>query len=565
MAKPFFTLSQIITQLQTQWDESGDTYTWAGATVSFSIPTNPADPPNDFGGGEAAGFDAGIMTPYKIAMAEKAFALWDDLIAISLNEVSTTNADITFAHSTLAGSSHSTPIASGAAPDYTFTNAPIWLNDTPASQPDSDVFIGGFRFTTYIHEIGHSLGLSHPGSYNVAADYTADAEYAQDTWQYTVMSYFDETNYDDANFFGSYPATPMLHDIAAIQAKYGADMTTRTGDTVYGFNRTADRDVFDFTVNTGPVVAIWDAGGNDTLDVSGFTSNQTIDLRSGFYSDIGGLIENVVIAYNCVIENAVGGSGDDLIVGNAGANQLTGGDGADILTGLDGNDTLFGGPGSDLIYGNAGDDVIVVRGNDAVDDIIRAGRTGEIAGDTLRVDFRVEGVSALILHNFNAAASSIEIWQGNHLWLDGTSGDDVINLSGLTGVSGLPWIEGLDWNDQITGTVFADDLRGLNGNDTLKGGDGADTLSGGAGNDRLDGGTDADFLAGGANDDIYYVDNPGDIVSELADEGYDRVFATLSCTLTDNVEQLTLHSMAGAIDGYGNELDLLRNLSLSTW
>ena len=58
----------------------------------------------------------------------------------------------------------------------------------------------------------------------------------------------------------------MLYDIAAIQAKYGADMTTRTGDTVYGYNSTANRGAFDFNMNPKPIFTIWDAGGNDTLD-----------------------------------------------------------------------------------------------------------------------------------------------------------------------------------------------------------------------------------------------------------------------------------------------------------
>src|SRR5712671_1868759 len=99
-------------------------------------------------------------------------------------------------------------------------------------------------------------------------------------------------------------------------------MTTRTGDTVYGFHSTAGRAVFDFTINTNPILSIWDAGGNDTLDASGFGQNQVIDLTPGAYSSIGALTGNVGIAYNCIIENAVGGSGNDFIIGNSAGNSL---------------------------------------------------------------------------------------------------------------------------------------------------------------------------------------------------------------------------------------------------
>ena len=69
-------------------------------------------------------------------------------------------------------------------------------------------------------------------------------------------------------------------------------MTTRTGDTTYGFHATADtagRDAFNFDLTPAPVMAIWDAGGIDTLDASGYTTNQVIDLTPGSMSSIGGV------------------------------------------------------------------------------------------------------------------------------------------------------------------------------------------------------------------------------------------------------------------------------------
>ncbi|MCL6699816.1 M10 family metallopeptidase C-terminal domain-containing protein [Sphingomonas sp. NSE70-1] len=181
-------------------------------------------------------------------------------------------------------------------------------------------------------------------------------------------------------------------------------MTTRTGDTTYGFNATADtagRDAFNFDLTPAPVMAIWDAGGNDTLDASGYATNQVIDLTPGSMSSIGGvtlenaptlaevnanraaagypplsqvnydirmanlaanpdaglLVDNVGIAYGVTIENAVGGSGNDLIIGNDASNRLYGNAG---------NDTISGGAGVDYMTGGAGNDTFIADINGAL-------------------------------------------------------------------------------------------------------------------------------------------------------------------------------------------------------
>src|SRR5204863_6105916 len=125
-----------------------------------------------------------------------------------------------------------------------------------------------------------------------------------------------------------------------------ANMTTRTGDTIYGFNSTADRAWFAATNSSSRVIfAVWDAGGRDTFDFSGYSQNQTIDLREGFFSNVGGLVGNVAVAQGAQIENAIGGSGADSISGNALANVIQSGEG---------NDTVSAGAGADTIDGGAG-------------------------------------------------------------------------------------------------------------------------------------------------------------------------------------------------------------------
>ena len=260
---------------------------------------------------------------------------------------------------------------------------------------------GGWGFTTYLHEIGHTLGLSHPGTYDAGnggtITYANNAEYAQDSLRYTVMSYFDASDAEPtidhygASGIWKYAQTPLLHDIAAIQAAYGADTTTRTGDTVYGFNSNAGRVVYDFAQNPDPILVIWDSGGTDTLDCSGYSTNQLINLTAGSYSNIGYLTYNVAIAFNCTVENAIGGTGADTINGNSANNVLQGGNGADTIDGADGNDTLNGGAGNDTIWGGAGDDTFVYSpGADTIKDFTVG------AGGVDEIDLRgVTGVSSL--------------------------------------------------------------------------------------------------------------------------------------------------------------------------
>ena len=429
MPAPVFTLPQIITQLQTQWSapNEGETRTWAGATVNYSI---PGMAPNDEGYGEASGFNAAMMTTYKRNMAREAFELWDDLIAINLTENNATSgAVITMAYSSVTedDGTYARTWTTGPDPDHGISKNRIWLNDGWASlNNDSDIQYSKRGFSTYIHEIGHTLGLSHPGSYNAAPGveitYAADAEYAQDTRQNTIMSYFGGWEnhggvwefVNDGETNAKYSSTPMIHDIAAIQAKYGADMTTRTGNTTYGFNSNAGRDVFDFNINTTPIFTIWDAGGTDTIDASGFSQDQYISLYDGTLSSIGALKGNVGIAFNAVIENAVGGSGADTLLGNAVANNLRGNGGHDLLKGGGGNDTLEGGEGNDQLFGQDQNDTL--KGGGGSDDLYGGSHNDTVKGgggaDNFVVNGAGDGVDTFV--DFSST-------DGDKIWLDNTT------------------------------------------------------------------------------------------------------------------------------------------------
>lgn len=361
MALASWTDTQIINQLN-----SGAK--WSGATITYAFPTSAS---GMYTGSGEGGFSA--LTAAGQEAAKLSLSLWDDLIAPDMQQVAPgnyTTSNIEIGMGT-AGVSY--------AHAYFPTVGSVWFN--PSYTGTNNLLapvIGQHGFLTYVHELGHALGLNHMGNYNGSA--TSGPSSYQDSTVYSIMSYYGPSWGNStsagmgqvawADWVGPdgqlrSPQTPMLNDIMAIQAIYGVETTTRTGDTVYGFHSTitgAQAKIYDFALNANPIMTLFDSSGIDTLDLSGYSTNSSVDLAPGAFSSCNSMTSNIAIAYTCTIENAITGVGSDVLKGNDAANRLDGGAGNDQIYGGKGNDTLIAGAGSDSINGADGTDTLIFSG-----------------------------------------------------------------------------------------------------------------------------------------------------------------------------------------------------------
>lgn len=220
-----------------------------------------------------------------------------------------------------------------------------WLPNSTGNALSGDVWLdlnssgttnpipGTYAYATLVHEIGHSLGLKHPGNYNAGSGgSTEPGNYlgtVEDNVGYTIMSYNDVPGGQQRDWYG-------IYDLLALKRLYGAG-TWGAGDSTYSYTDSAGT----------TLEIIDDASGYDTLNLSGMTqSGATVDMRPGAFSSIGrnfnvAASNNLSIDFTTVIEKFIGTGFADHVTGNDANNAFQLGNGVNTADGGAGIDTAL--------------------------------------------------------------------------------------------------------------------------------------------------------------------------------------------------------------------------------
>ncbi|NEN94901.1 MAG: protease [Moorea sp. SIO3I7] len=459
---------------------------WSSTSLSFSFPNSINDYESNYPHRTYHGASFQTLNATQRAVAGAWIGPGGEFYNVSLlNPSELTGANDRNATIRMAESNIPPELGSNTAwayyPANTVQGGDIWFNPNDYNNP----VIGNFAYHTFGHELGHALGLKHGHQIGGVSNVAMNSD--RDSMEFSIMTYRSYVGHSADHYtneeFG-YAQSLMMYDIAAIQHMYGAWFGYNATNTTYKFSTTTG-EMFVNGVGQGTPGAnrifrtIWDGNGIDTYDFSNYTTNLSIDLSPGGWSNLdtsGGHFQQAYLGnghyarghvfnalqYNgdsrSLIENAYGGSGNDRISGNSANNKLLGNSGNDTLYGYGGNDTLDGGTGNDTLDGGNGDDLLYLGdGNDYVN------------------------ITSL--------------------------GDDTFH-----GGNGNDYIYGYTGNERYYGDAGNDTLKGFSGDDTMIGGANSDTLFGGSGDDVLTGsnpnvfnsGTgEYDNLTGNAGADIF--------------------------------------------------------------
>ncbi|MEM9048825.1 MAG: M10 family metallopeptidase [Pseudomonadota bacterium] len=519
-------------------------YKWATTELTYSFPNSTSD----YGYNDHAGQFSALNGAQRAA-AKAAFDQMEAVSGLTFTEITGANdrnADLRLAE----GGEPSTAWA--YYPSSGEWGGDMWYNPTHFNSPT----IGSYAFSTFLHEAGHAVGLKHGHDTSFAGALTG----SYNSHEYSLMTYHSSVGGNGyyTNSHGHGPQTFMMADIQAIQIMYGANYGTNAGNTVYTFS-TSTGEMFVDGVGQGASTSnvvfrtLWDGNGTDTYDLSNYSTNLSIDLAPGGHSDFdsAGNAQRARLAsdsyakahlFNALmfqddtrslIENAKGGSGNDLLRGNAADNVLWGNGGDDTFHASAGNDTFHGGAGSDRVSftGSRSDYSFGVSGSDLL--VQSANGTARVMADADAVFFVGEGalysIAAMIAQIADGKVSSFgdtdtdqpDTDQPDTDTNDDTGSSDDTGVT-LTGTAGEDDLRGSEADDLIRGYGEDDRLSGNGGDDTIKGGEGKDRLLGGDGNDNLFGGNDRDNILGELGDDRLYGGAEKDKI--YGGDGVDSIF-----------------------------------------
>lgn len=343
---------------------------WTSLNLTYSFPDSTTDYSKFYGNGEPSSSFKALNTVQQNAVTTilTEYASISNLSFTLIPFHSSTDATATFRYA----ESNKPGTAWGYYPSEAAEGGDVWFNNT-SHQYDNPV-IGNYAWLTVMHETGHTLGLKHAQETDVYGAVPG----AHNSLEYSIMSYFSyvgDTAGGYTNATWAYPQTLMQDDIAAIQYLYGADFGYHSGNTTYLWSPTTGALTISGTTDGwtpgGNVVfeTIWDGGGIDTYDFHLYSTPLKVDLRPGQWTQTDtlknfqtadlGAYDNVAGAHyaagnianallytpydpttgtatgptdlRSLIENAIGGSNNDVFIANQAVNKFTGNAGRDTF------------------------------------------------------------------------------------------------------------------------------------------------------------------------------------------------------------------------------------------
>ncbi len=420
---------------------------WDDPSLTFSFPDQASDY-GSYSSGEASSFSS--LNNIQKNAAVSAFSMLESYTNLKFIQVNTNegSAEIRLGESDLPST------AWAYYPSNSTQGGDVWFDPNSYNNP----LRGTYAWHTVMHEIGHAIGLKH--GHDTSGYGALDG--AHDQMSYSIMTYKSHTTSSGGGYSNEYygfAQSYMVYDIAAAQALYGVNWSTQNTDSTYNWSNTTGQMTINGQGQGAPASnrifsTIWDAGGEDTIDLSNYNQGTSGDMSPGAYLSFSPIQKaqvasgiwadgNVYFALSpdnsqkkAYIENLITGMGDDFIFGNKSHNEITtkgghdyvhGRGGHDQITGNGGKDFLIGGPGADTLDGGLGGDTL--KGGTGADlFVLKTGSGKDIIKDfVLGVDFiDVPDVGLATLTTSNTGHLTVE-YNGNWSVLRGLTYDPTLD------------------------------------------------------------------------------------------------------------------------------------------